>query len=45
MRKNIEELVEKCAICQQNKYQALKPAELLQPTPCCPNQGATILFW
>lgn len=33
MRKDIEELVQKCQIFQQSKYQALKPAGLLQPIP------------
>ena len=33
MKNDIKSFVEKCAICQQNKYQALSPSGLLQPLP------------
>ncbi|CAH9084460.1 unnamed protein product [Cuscuta epithymum] len=33
MRNDIKKYVEECAICQTNKYQALKPTGLLQPLP------------
>ncbi|XP_031257652.1 uncharacterized protein LOC116115659 [Pistacia vera] len=31
MKRDIKEFVDSCAVCQQNKYQALSPAGLLQP--------------
>ncbi|CAH9101834.1 unnamed protein product [Cuscuta europaea] len=33
MRKDIKKFVEECPTCQTNKYQALKPAGLIQPLP------------
>ncbi|CAH9138635.1 unnamed protein product [Cuscuta epithymum] len=33
MKKEIQKYVEGCAVCQTNKYQALKPSGLLQPLP------------
>ncbi|WVZ06906.1 hypothetical protein V8G54_020252 [Vigna mungo] len=33
MKKQIQEYVQQCEICQRNKYQALTPSGLLQPLP------------
>ncbi|WVY98421.1 hypothetical protein V8G54_030572 [Vigna mungo] len=33
MKKEIQQYVLSCAVCQQNKYQALNPGGLLQPLP------------
>ena len=33
MRKDIKDFVASCQICQQNKYEALSPAGLLNPLP------------
>jgi len=44
MRQDILRFMAACETCQQNKYQALSPAGLLQPLPI-PTQVGLIYLW